>query len=164
MIFWSRRTSNINETGHETWKGNLKKKLPLGQKYISKFTHASSSLGSSPSTIWQWSWASISNPQMETNAGGLREGEGGKAGALLLPAAQVSNSIVTIIINNITTIITTITITAAQVSNTIVKMLSPMHSSWSSSSSLLMRETTSSSSLSKHCYHLNHHNYRPISR
>ena len=99
MIFWSRRTSNINETGHETWKGNLKKKLPLGQKYISKFTHASSPLGSSPSTIWQWSWASISNPQMETNAGGLREGEGGKAGALLLPAAQVSNSIIVVIIN-----------------------------------------------------------------
>ena len=45
---------------------------------------------------------------METNAGGLREGEGGKAGALLLPAAQVSKSIVIIIINNITTIIATI--------------------------------------------------------
>ena len=50
-------------------------------------------------------------PQMETNAGGLREGEGGKAGALLLPAAQVSNSMVIVIINTVTTIITTITIT-----------------------------------------------------
>ena len=70
---------------------------------------------------------------METNAGGLREGEGGKAGALLLPAAQVSNSIVIAIINKITTIITTITINminlplpAAQVSNTIVKISSPI--------------------------------------
>ena len=70
---------------------------------------------------------------METNAGGLREGEGGKAGALLLPAAQVSKSIVIIIINNITTIIATININminlplpAAQVSNTIVKILSPI--------------------------------------
>ena len=43
-------------------------------------------------------------PQMENNPGGLREGEGGKAGALLLPAAQVSNSIVIVIINNITSI------------------------------------------------------------
>ena len=66
---------------------------------------------------------------METNAGGLREGEGGKAGALLLPAAQVSNSMV----NNITTIITTIAInmidlplSAAQVSTFIVKILSPI--------------------------------------
>ena len=70
---------------------------------------------------------------METNAGGLREGEGGKAGALLLPAAQVSNSIVIVIIKNITTIITTINInminlplSAAQLSNSIVKILSPI--------------------------------------
>ena len=35
---------------------------------------------------------------MENNPGGLREGEGGKAGALLLPAAQVNIIIVVITI------------------------------------------------------------------
>ena len=44
-------------------------------------------------------------PQMENNPGGLREGEGGKAGALLLPAAQVNNII--IVVNIIIAIIAT---------------------------------------------------------
>ena len=44
-------------------------------------------------------------PQMENNPGGLREGEGGKAGALLLPAAQVN--IIIIVVNIIIAIIAT---------------------------------------------------------